>query len=272
MQYQTLLFEVKGSIARITLNRPEASNSMNVDMAKELMQVAMHCSEAPGIRAVIITGKDNSFFCPGGDVKAFNTQGENLPYYLKEMTTYVHSAVSRLTRMDAPLIVAVNGTAAGVGMGLVCTGDIVVAAESARFVVAYTRIGLSPDAGTTYFLPRIVGMRRAVELVLTNRELSAQEAFELGIVTQVVPDAEVLGRADAIAAEMAAGATEALGTSKRLLHTGWNETLETQMENESEGIVNISRTSDTHEGIAAFIEKRKPNFKGHGAEVYHSIG
>ncbi|MBM3120019.1 MAG: enoyl-CoA hydratase [Chloroflexi bacterium] len=261
MQYTTLLFDVRDAVAQIILNRPEVNNSINLDMAKELMHIALRCSEDPVVRAIIITGRGNTF-CPGGDLKAMPRDNENLPYYLKEITTYLHAAVSRLTRMDAPVVVAVNGVAAGAGMSLACAGDIVLAAESARFVVAYTRAGLTPDGSLTYFLPRIVGLRRAIELILTNRQVSAHEALDLGIVTQVVPDSELLPQAEVLANQLASGATKALGMSKRLLHIGWTEMLETQMEHESQAMASMAHTSDTYEGIAAFVEKRAPKFKG----------
>ncbi len=261
MQYATILFDVRDNVAHITLNRPEAANSINRELARDLMHVAMHCGEDPAIRAVVITGAGR-IFCSGGDLKEIAAQGERLPYHMKELTTYLHAAISRLTRMDPPVVAAVNGSAAGAGMSLVCACDIVVAAETTRFTMAYTRAGLTPDGSSTYFLPRIVGLKRALELTLTNRVLSAREAFEWGIVTRVVPDAELLEQAHALAAELAAGPTKALGASKRLLHSGWVETLETQMEHETQTIADIARTADSNEGVTAFLEKRTAKFRG----------
>ncbi len=260
-QYATLLFDVRENVAHITLNRPEAANSINMEMASDLMHAMMRCGEDPAVRAVLITGAGR-IFCSGGDLKEFAAQGEHLPYHLKEMTTYLHAAISHLTRMDPPVVAAVNGSAAGAGMSLACACDIVVAAESARFTMAYTRAGLTPDGSSTYFLPRILGLKRALELTLTNRVLSAQEALEWGLVTRVVPDAELLAQAQALAAQLAAGPTRALGASKRLLHSGWTETLETQMEHESQAIVGMAHTADAAEGIAAFLEKRTAKFRG----------
>jgi len=261
MQYATILFDVCDHVAHITLNRPEAANSLNREMASDLMHAVMRCSEDSAIRAVVITGT-GPMFCSGGDLKEFAAQGEHLPYHLKEVTTYLHAAISRLTRMDPPVIAAVNGSAAGAGMSLACACDIVVAAETARFTMAYTRVGLTPDGSSTYFLPRLVGLKRALELTLTNRVLSAQEALEWGIVTRVVPDTELLAQAHALAAQLAAGPTKTLGSSKRLLHTGWTETLETQMEHESQTIADMARTADASEGITAFLEKRTAKFGG----------
>lgn len=261
MQYSTILFDVRENVAHITLNRPEAANSINLEMGRDLMQAMLECSEDRSIRAVVITGT-GSIFCSGGDLKSFTAHGKRLPYHLKEVTTYLHAAISRLTRMDPPVVAAVNGFAAGAGMSLACACDIVVAAESARFTMAYTRVGLTPDGSSTYFLPRIVGLKRALELTLTNRVLSAQEALDYGIVTRVVPDAELLAQTETISIQLAAGPTKALGASKRLLHGGWTETLETQMEHESQAIATIAHTADASEGITAFMEKRTAEFVG----------
>jgi len=201
-------------------------------------------------------------FSGGGDLKSFAAQGDALPGHLKEVALYLHAAISRFVRMDAPVIAAVNGAAGGAGMSLCLFADLVLAAESAKFTLAYTRAGLNPDGGSTYFLPRIIGVRRALELALTNRVLSAREALEWGIVTRVVADAELQTEAQALAQGLAAGATRAFGKAKRLLHHSFSESLETQMELEAQAIADSARTHDAREGIAAFIAKRKPAFRG----------
>src|SRR5262249_38834046 len=175
-------------------------------------------------------------FCAGGDLKSFAAQGESLPSLLKEITTNLHAATSRFARMSAPLVVAVNGTAAGAGFSIAISGDLVVMAESAKLTMAYPAAGLSPDGSSTWFLPRLVGLRRAQELMLTNRRLSAAEALAWGLVNQVVPDAELAATAMVLAKQLAAGATRALGTVKSLLATTFNESLETQMELQPPGI------------------------------------
>jgi 2-(1,2-epoxy-1,2-dihydrophenyl)acetyl-CoA isomerase len=261
MEFTTLLFDIRDNVAHITLNRPEAANSINEEMGKDLMHAALRCDEDPEIRAVLISGA-GKIFSGGGDLKAFLSKGDQLPYHVKEITIYLHAAVSRFTRMDAPVVAAVHGAVAGAGMSVAIACDIVVAAETTRFMVAYTRAGLTPDGSATYFLPRIVGLKRALELTLTNRMFSAQEALQWGLVTRVVPDNELLAQARAIAVQLAAGPTRAYGVSKRLLHSGWAETLETQMENESQAIANSARTADAREGITAFLEKRPPKYKG----------
>ena len=258
---KTLLYEVKDGVARITFNRPDAANALDMQMGADLMHASIQASEDPAVRAVLITGA-GKMFSGGGDLKSFAAQGDALPGHLKEVALYLHAAISRFVRMDAPVITAVNGAAGGAGMSLCLFADLVLAAESAKFTLAYTRAGLSPDGGSTYFLPRIVGVRRALELAITNRVLSAKEAHEWGIVTRVVPDAELLTEADALARQLAAGATRAYGAAKRLLHHSFGESLETQMELEAQGIADAARTRDAREGIAAFIAKRKPDFRG----------
>jgi len=261
MKFKTLLFDVRDSVARITLNRPEAVNTINVEMSKELMHAAMQCDEDPLIRAVLITGA-GPIFCGGGDVKGFANQGENLPQHLKEITTYLHVAMSYLVRMDPPVVAAVNGSAAGAGFSLACACDMVLAAESTGFTLAYTRLGLTPDGGATYTLTRLVGLKRMLEMALTNRLLSAKEALDWGIVSRVVPEKDLITEAEALASQLAAGPTKAFGATKRLLQNGLTESFEGQMKHESRSIAEIARTEDGREGIAAFLEKRAPNFKG----------
>jgi 2-(1,2-epoxy-1,2-dihydrophenyl)acetyl-CoA isomerase len=258
---KTLLYEVKDHVARITFNRPDAANALDLQMALDLMHASIKVSEDPAVRAVIITGA-GKMFSGGGDLKSFAAQGDALPGHLKETALYVHAAISRFVRMDAPVIAAVNGSAGGAGMSLCLFADLVLAAESAKFTLAYTRAGLSPDGGSTYFLPRIVGVRRALELALTNRVLTAKEALDWGIVTRVVPDSALQAEAQALAGELASGATRALGAAKRLLHHSFAESLETQMELEAQAIADQARTRDAREGIAAFIAKRRASFTG----------
>jgi 2-(1,2-epoxy-1,2-dihydrophenyl)acetyl-CoA isomerase len=257
--YSNLLFELKDNVAHITLNRPDAFNAMNRELCQELMHATLRCDEDPTVRAVVISGAGRTF-SGGGDLKTFAAQGDKLPTYVKEVTTYLHAAISRLIRMDAPVIAAVHGSAAGGGFSLACACDIVIAAQSAKFTMAYTRAGLTPDGSSTYFLPRVVGFRKAMELALTNAVLTAEEGMVWGLVTRVVPDANLMNEAYKIATDLAAGSKPALGATKRLLHSGFVETLETQMELESRAIADAARGADSREGIAAFIEKRTPNF------------
>ncbi|MGH7427594.1 MAG: enoyl-CoA hydratase/isomerase family protein, partial [Candidatus Methylomirabilaceae bacterium] len=230
-------------------------------MAEELLNAILACEEDRGVRAVILTGADPAF-CAGGDVKEFVEQMEALPLYVKRLTILLHGAISRMNRMPKPVIAAVNGVAAGAGMSLAIACDLVIATESARFTMAYSKIGASPDGSSTYFLPRLVGLRRALELTYTNRVLTAREAEVWGLVNRVVPDAEFRPAVRDLVTKLAVGPTLALGRAKRLFLLGQHESLETQMENETELIALSCRTADFREGTAAFVEKRSPLFTG----------
>ena len=260
-EYETLKFEVDEGVARVTLNRPEAGNSLDMRLARELCDAALRCDEDPEVRAVLLSGAGN-MFCVGGDLKSFNEMGDDLPRHLKELTTYFHAAVSRMARMDAPVVAAVQGAAAGGGFSLAISCDLVVAAENARFSMAYSKAGLTPDGSSTYYLPRLVGFKRAMDLALTGRDLSAQEALEWGLITRVAPDDDLIEESESLASQLAAGAARSLGVSKQLLHEGWTGTLETQMERQARAIAGIARTEDAREGISAFMEKRRPGFEG----------
>lgn len=260
MSFETLLFEVRDNVAYVTLNRPDAANAINLQLSKDLAYAAMQCDDDPAVRAVVLTGA-GKMFCAGGDVRSFADSGDKIPTLLKEITTYLHAAISRFARMNAPVIMAVNGTAAGAGFSLACAGDLAIAAESAKFTMAYTRIGLTPDGSSTYYLPRLLGTRRTLELMLTNRLLTAAEAFEWGILTRVVPDDALAEEAEKLARSLAEGPTLAFGRVKDLvLHS--DDTLESQMERETRVISDTARTADAREGIGAFLEKRKAGFLG----------
>lgn len=262
MNYETIIFEVKKRAAYITLNRPEAFNGLNLVVGKELMHAAIRCDESSEIRTVVLTGVGKAFSA-GGDLKYFASFGDQLSTILKEMTVYCHAAASRLIRMDKPLITAVNGAAAGMGMSFAIAGDIILAAESASFIAAYTAVGLSPDGAMTYLLPRMIGLSRARELMMTNRRLKAQDALEWGLVNKVVPDNDLLKEAEILAKFFANGPTRSFGMVKKLLNESFSATLETQMEREARGVAEMARTRDGLEGVNAFVGKRRPIFEGY---------
>jgi 2-(1,2-epoxy-1,2-dihydrophenyl)acetyl-CoA isomerase len=256
-EYSTILFAVRDKVAHLTLNRPEAANSLNATLSSEMMDAVVRCEDDPDIRSLVVTGTGR-FFCAGADLKGFYSAGSEL----KSRVSIFHAVISRLVRADFPVIAAVNGAAAGAGMGLACACDLLIAAESARFTMAYTKIGLSPDGTTTYFLPRRIGIGRALELVLLNRTLSAKEALDWGIANRVVDDTNLAEEAHSIAVQLAAGPTRAYGAAKRLMHSGFTESLETQIEMELRTIGALARTQDAREAIAAFTAKRPPVFTG----------
>jgi 2-(1,2-epoxy-1,2-dihydrophenyl)acetyl-CoA isomerase len=261
MSNDTVRMEVLDGVAHLILNRPKAGNALDLDMAKALLAAAEHCDRDPAVRAVIITGS-GSMFCAGGDVRGFASKGDQLPAFLTELTDALHAGVSRLARMRQPVVAAVNGAAAGAGMSIACAADLIVAAESARFTVAYTAVGLTPDGSSTYFLPRLIGMQRAKELMLTNRRLSAAEALEWGLVNQVVADAELVDTATRLARRLAEGPTRAYGSVKKLLLASATQDLDSQLADEARSIIAIAQTPDSREGISAFLEKRTPKFTG----------
>ncbi len=261
MEYKTIDFSVRDQVASVVLNQPERANAIDEWVAKELLDVAIRCDEDPAVRAVLLRGR-GPMFSGGGNLKVFAGKGDDLPGYLKGTTTYLHGAISRLVRQSAPTVCAVHGFAAGGGLSLAMSCDLVVASETAKFTMAYTKAGLTPDGSSTYFLARLVGLRRAMDMTLTNRVLTASEALEWGLVSRVVPDGEVFDAAEALAHQLAAGPTWALGTAKELLHRGLSESLETQMEFETRAIADAVRTTDAREGVNAFLEKRRPVFVG----------
>lgn len=261
MAYQSLIVERQANVATLTLNRPDAYNALDLALGRELFTASIELDEDPDVRCVVITGSGRAF-CAGGDVKAFVDNLGRIGAHIKELTTYLHGAISRFARSDKPVIVAVNGVAAGGGFSLALSGDLVIAAESARFTMAYSRIAASPDGSSSYFLPRLVGLRRAMELYFTNRVLTAKEAVEWGMVTRAVPDAELVGAVGALARELAQGPSRSFGIAKRLLHQSTWESLETQMELEAQGIAACGHTEDFRAGVTAFAQKATPTFRG----------
>jgi 2-(1,2-epoxy-1,2-dihydrophenyl)acetyl-CoA isomerase len=255
---KTVLIEVVDGVATVTLNRPDAGNALDMSMGRDLLEVALHCEADPQVRAVVVTGAGKHFGF-GGDIRGMAEQGDAVGGYLNELTTYIHAAISAFTRMRSPVVAAVNGTAAGGSVGLVCMADLAIAGRSSKFSLAYTGIGLAPDCGTSFLLPRVVGRRRALELFLTNRALTADEALAWGLVNQVVEDAEVLAQARALAARFAAGPTDSYGAVKRLMNST-DPGLEAQMAAEGRAIAAQARHPDGIEGVRAFVEKRKPKY------------
>lgn len=256
-EYDAITFSQDGAVARITLNRPDAANGMNDTMTRELADAAKRC-DTTAVKVVVLTGSGR-FFCAGGDLKSF-ASAPSRGAYIKGVADDLHRAISTFARTDAVLITAVNGTAAGAGFSLAITGDLVLAAESATFTMAYTKVGLSPDGSSSYYLPRLVGLRKAQELMLTNRTLTAAEAVQWGLATDVVPDAELGERAAGLAEKVAAGARGSGGAVKSLLLNSLKNSLEEQMELEGRLIADRADSPDGREGVDAFLAKRRPEF------------
>ncbi len=262
MGYEQLKLEIREGLAHLTFDRPEKGNAMTPEMAHELAEAATAITEDPRVRAVLVRGAGSNF-CVGGDVKFFAEHaGKDLPLYVRPMATDLHLAITRIAKIGVPVVAAVQGAAAGAGFSFACGCDFVVAAETARFTVAYTKIGLTVDGGASYFLPRIVGMRKAAELVALNPILSAAEAKDLGIVTRVVPADALDAEATKLATTLASGPTQSLKAIKRLLRESLVSSIEEQLENETIEVTEAARRADGVEGITAFAARRTPNFKG----------
>lgn len=257
-----VLLDVQEGIARIRLNRADASNAVDVPLLQALHAAALRCHAEPGVRVVILSGEGRNF-CAGGDVKTFASKGEALPDYLREATAWLQLATAAMIQLKAPVIARIQGFAAGgAGFGFACAADLVVAAESARFFSGAVRVGMAPDAGTSVTLSRIVGLRRAMDILLTNPTLTAIEACDLGIVSRVVPDDQLDKTVDELATQLAAQPPLALAATKRLVWGGLGSGVEERLAEEARVVSELSGTADSREGLAAVIERRSPRFEG----------
>jgi 2-(1,2-epoxy-1,2-dihydrophenyl)acetyl-CoA isomerase len=258
-----VLLELHGDgVAHVRLNRPEAANGLDLALLKALHEVVMRVHGDGRVRAVLLTGEGRNF-CAGGDVHTFLAQGEGLPDYIRVATAWLQLVAAGLLRLNPPVVVAVQGYAAGGGgMGLVCAADFVVAAESACFLAGATRVAMVPDAGVSVTLTQLVGLRRAMEILMLNPTITAPEALRIGLVTRVVPDEQLQPQALALARQLAAGAPAALAHTKRLLWSGVGRGVEAAMPEENQTQVLLAGTADAREGLAAVIDKRAPRFTG----------
>lgn len=255
--YQAITFEQCGSVVRITLNRPESANAIDLATTRDLADAASRCT-LDEVKVVVLTGAGR-FFSVGGDLNAF-ASAPHRDRYIKDLADSLHQAISTLARMDALLITAVNGVAAGAGMSLAAIGDVVLAAESASFTMAYSGVGLSPDGGASYYLPRLIGIRRTQELMLSNRTLTAREAADWGLLTELAPDDQLSTRTEQLVARFESGPKQSHANVKKLLLSTFGNDLEEQMEIEGQFIAQLGRSADGHEGVDAFLAKRAPKY------------
>jgi 2-(1,2-epoxy-1,2-dihydrophenyl)acetyl-CoA isomerase len=209
---------------------------------------------------VVLLSAAGRHFSGGGDLTYFTSLGDGVGAGVRELATHFHTIVSRMVRLDVPVIAAVKGAVAGGGLSLALAADLVVAADTAKLTVAYSNIAFSVDGGLSYSLPRLVGLRRALDLALTNRVLSAAQALEIGMISEVVPAADLEERSQVLAAKLAAGSRLAQARIKGLLRRSLNETLETQLEHETHAMAETTGSPDGIEGVAAFMAKRPPKF------------
>jgi 2-(1,2-epoxy-1,2-dihydrophenyl)acetyl-CoA isomerase len=260
-QYETVALAVRDGVAHLLLDRPEQANSINLALARDLRDATLAIADDPRVRAVLLTAAGPRF-CGGGDLKEFVDHPDDLGAHLRSVLEALNPAVDRLVRGDAPVVAAVQGSVAGGGIGLMCAADLVIAGESTKFVLAHTGVGATPDGSASWFLPRLVGLRRALELTLTNRPLTAAEALDWGLITSVVPDDALQDEAAGLAARLAAGPRHAYDAAKRLMHESLAAGFEAQLAREAEEIARAGSTHDAVEGMRAFVEKRAPQFRG----------
>ncbi|HZO21254.1 MAG TPA: 2-(1,2-epoxy-1,2-dihydrophenyl)acetyl-CoA isomerase PaaG [Steroidobacteraceae bacterium] len=262
MNYQTILFETTAGVARLTLNRPDRLNSFNSAMHQEVRDAIASLIGDSGARVLVITGSGRGF-CAGQDLGdravapggAAADLGESIEKNYKPLVLALHS-------LQIPVIAAVNGVAAGAGANIALACDLVIAARSASFVQAFCKLGLVPDSGGTWFLPRLLGTARAMGLSLLGDKLPAQQAAEWGLIWRCVEDAELRAVVDELAAQLAAAPTRGLARTKQALYESWGRTLEQQLDVERDYQRELGRTTDYAEGVAAFTAKRAPKFTG----------
>jgi 2-(1,2-epoxy-1,2-dihydrophenyl)acetyl-CoA isomerase len=250
-----ILVKAKGA-ATITLDRPTSGNAIDLPLARALMRALQSCERDSDVRAIVIRGRGR-LFCTGGDLVAIREQGTDAPAYVKELLSYLHEALNLIATIRAPVIAAVNGTAAGAGLALACACDLTVALDSAKFVMAYTKVGLTPDGSSTWFLPRVIGLKRALELALSNRAISAAEARDWGLVNEVLDEREFDPHVDTLVSRLAQGATNAFGQAKRLIRNSHHETLAAQMQAESEALCAALIGAEAQSGLDDFVAARR---------------
>lgn len=260
-----ITMDIEGGVASIVMNRPEARNALSEELRTGLAEFMEQCEMDDAIRCVVLRGAGGHFM-GGGDVKGFKEQENMAPAKRKALIVrrlhILHYAIYRMRRMPKPVICAVEGAAAGAGVSLAAAGDLTIAAESAFFTLAHARVGLNPDASSTYFLPRMIGLKRTFEMMYLADRYTAEEAKEMGVVTRVVPNDEFDNHVSELAAKLADGPTYAYGRGKALLNASFENSMESQLELESYAIGDCIMTDDHIEGITAFVEKRAPIFKG----------
>lgn len=263
MTYETILWTVRDSVLTITLNRPEKLNAMSAFLLKELRAALEAAKGDSNIRAVVLTGAGRGF-CAGADLSDVSAQMSESPQfsYRENLIETYNPIILTMREMPKPIIAAVNGVAAGAGMSLALACDVRIVAESASFLQAFVKIGLVPDSGSTWLLPRLIGVTRALELMLTGRKVSAGEALSLGMVNQVVPDTELATVVERTALELANAPTMTLGFIKQAVEFASSSTLEAALNKEAALQDLAGKTFDHGEGVAAFLSKRPPQYKG----------
>tara|TARA_R110000868_G_scaffold196650_1_gene442648 strand:+ start:27673 stop:28455 length:783 start_codon:yes stop_codon:yes gene_type:complete len=257
---ESILLKIENRVAYITLNRPEVFNSFNREMALKLQDILDDCKTNNTVRAIVLTGNGKAF-CAGQDLKEV-TSPELNPGFKKILDEHYNPIILKIRTIEKPVIAAVNGVAAGAGANIALACDIVLANENANFIQAFSLIGLIPDSGGTFFLPRLIGFQKAIALAMLGDKISAEEAEKMGMIYKMISSERFEEEVQKTAIKMAEMPTKALGLIKRLFNQSLTNNLESQLTLESKLQIEAAQTDDYAEGVVAFIEKRKPNFKG----------
>jgi len=263
MDFETIKFELLESVAVVTLNRPDALNALSLQLVKDLREALRQVTEQRA-RAVVLTGTGRAF-CSGGDLREMRQIAEqtgNLAAFFEEPLKALHDCILTIRQTPVPFVAAVNGVCAGAGTNFALACDIVFAAENATFNQGFVKIGLTPDCGGSYFLPRVVGEKLAAEMLMTGDAISAKRALEIGMINRVVADAELMTEAVNFAQRLSQMPTAAIGRIKQMLAATWTNDLPTQLDAEHDSQIQSGKSIDFKEGVTAFFEKRKPIFRG----------
>ena len=256
MTGKTVLLRIDGAIATITLNRPARGNAIDLELAQDLRSAFAACEANHALRVITLKGA-GKLFCSGGDLAAIAAAGADAPAYVRALLTNLHAALLTMARIPVPVVAAVHGAAAGAGMSLACAADLAIATRSARFLMAYPRVGLTPDGSASWYLPRLVGMRRALELSLLSNELSAVKAQEWGMINNVVADEGLDTALAEMAGQLSKTPVAATNGAKRLMRDSLGQRLESQLEHEMETICAALTTEDARAALATFLSRRR---------------
>lgn len=258
---ETILFSVANNIATISFNRPNAMNTFNQQMGEELEAVTEQVRIDQSIRAVVLRGT-GQLFMAGGDIHFFYETLDKMPAGVMKIVRTLNASIINLMRMPKPVLASVHGSVAGVGVSLMMACDLAIAAADTKFTMAYSALGISPDGGASYNLPRLVGVRKAMEWLLLSEKFDAATAKNHGLINWIVPPEAIEVESAKLLARLAAGPTHSYAEVKRLMHKTWKNSLETQLEQEGDAFESCSKTADFKAGVTSFVQKSKPSFQG----------
>lgn len=261
MNYEHITLKKEDRIATLTLNRPEKLNAINEKMIEELRNVMTRISQDGDIRVLAITGAGRAF-CSGADVGDMAKAAAGVTMDIRHWTQMAHKIILAITELEKPVIAKVNGVAVGIGCSLALSADVIIASEDAQFSLIFSQIGLIPDGGSLFHLPRLVGPCKAKELIFTARKVNAKEAQRIGLINKAVPAENLDNEVSALTKQLSMGPTAAFGIAKKIMNKGLSMDLSSVLECEAAGQALVGTTEDAREGVMAFLEKRKPQFQG----------